>query len=156
MLSKMFIIIIIVGKSSSWAIAFLGRFCEFRLSGFQFFGFRSSNFFKEQDSRPSVQPPTWRTRSLYLCPLVTKWPNYTPGIGFPFRRLLRLAVLRWRYFNPPAHGNYTNVTQPKDMRESPPHCLTFVNTGVMMGNEIFTFIQRRPAAWWPWRIRLLP
>jgi hypothetical protein len=23
------------------------------------------------------------------------------GTGFPFRRLLRLAGLRWRYFNPP-------------------------------------------------------
>jgi hypothetical protein len=27
-----------------------------------------------------------------------------PGTGFPFRRLLRLAGLRWRYSNPPPHG----------------------------------------------------
>jgi hypothetical protein len=26
----------------------------------------------------------------------TEWPSYTPGTGFPFRRLLRLAELRWR------------------------------------------------------------
>jgi hypothetical protein len=26
------------------------------------------------------------------------------GTGFPFRRLLRLAGLRWRYSNPPRHG----------------------------------------------------
>jgi hypothetical protein len=26
-----------------------------------------------------------------------------PGIGFPFRRFLRLAGLRWRYANPPPH-----------------------------------------------------
>jgi hypothetical protein len=26
-------------------------------------------------------------------------------IGFPFRRPLRLPVLRWRYSNPPPHGN---------------------------------------------------
>jgi hypothetical protein len=28
-----------------------------------------------------------------------------PGTGFPFRRLLRLAGLRWRYSNPPPHGD---------------------------------------------------
>jgi hypothetical protein len=38
---------------------------------------------------------TWRTRSPYL---------YPPGTGFPFRRLLRLAGLRWRYSNPPPLG----------------------------------------------------
>jgi hypothetical protein len=27
-----------------------------------------------------------------------------PGTGFPFRRLLRLAGLRWRCSNPPPHG----------------------------------------------------
>jgi hypothetical protein len=27
-----------------------------------------------------------------------------PGTGFPFRRLLRLAGLRWRYSTPPPHG----------------------------------------------------
>jgi hypothetical protein len=27
-----------------------------------------------------------------------------PGTGFPFRRLLRLAGLRWSYSNPPPHG----------------------------------------------------
>jgi hypothetical protein len=28
----------------------------------------------------------------------------TPDTGFPFRRLLRLAELRWRNSNPPTHG----------------------------------------------------
>jgi hypothetical protein len=27
-----------------------------------------------------------------------------PGTGFPFRRLLRLAGLRWKYSTPPPHG----------------------------------------------------
>jgi hypothetical protein len=27
-------------------------------------------------------------------------PVIPPGIGFPLRRLLRLAGLRWRYYNP--------------------------------------------------------
>jgi hypothetical protein len=31
-------------------------------------------------------------------------PVITPGTGFPFRRLLRLAGLRWRYSTPPPHG----------------------------------------------------
>jgi hypothetical protein len=31
-------------------------------------------------------------------------PIIPPGIGFPFRRLLRLAGLRWWYSNPPLHG----------------------------------------------------
>jgi hypothetical protein len=30
-------------------------------------------------------------------------PVIPPGTGFPFCRLLRLAVLRWRYFNPPPY-----------------------------------------------------
>jgi hypothetical protein len=30
-------------------------------------------------------------------------PVMPPGTGFPFRRLLRLAVLRWRYSTPPPH-----------------------------------------------------
>jgi hypothetical protein len=31
-------------------------------------------------------------------------PVIPPGTGFPFRCLLRLAGLRWRYWNPPPHG----------------------------------------------------
>jgi hypothetical protein len=31
-------------------------------------------------------------------------PVVTPGTGFPFRRLLRLAGLRWEYSTPPPHG----------------------------------------------------
>jgi hypothetical protein len=50
-------------------------------------------------------PPTWRDRSPYLYPPGTGWPSYTPGTGFPFRRILRLAGLRWRYSIQPPHGN---------------------------------------------------
>jgi hypothetical protein len=52
----------------------------------------------------SETPPTWRARSLYLYPPGTGWPNYTPGHWVPFCRLLRLAGQRWRYSNPPPHG----------------------------------------------------
>jgi hypothetical protein len=50
--------------------------------------------------------PTWRARSPYLYSPGTGWPGYTPGTGFPFRRLLRLAGLRWRYSTPSPHGVY--------------------------------------------------
>jgi hypothetical protein len=52
----------------------------------------------------SETPPTWRARSPYLYPLGTGWPSYTPGHWVPFCRLLRLAGKRWKYSNPPPHG----------------------------------------------------
>jgi hypothetical protein len=48
-------------------------------------------------------PPTWRARPPYLYPPGTGWPFIPPSTGFPFRRLLRLAALRWRYSTPPPH-----------------------------------------------------
>jgi hypothetical protein len=48
-------------------------------------------------------PPTWKARSLYFYPTGIGWPSYTPGTGFPFRRLLRLIILRWKYSTPPHH-----------------------------------------------------
>jgi hypothetical protein len=36
-------------------------------------------------------------------------PVIAPGTGFPFRRLLRLAGLRWRYSTPPPHGIIENT-----------------------------------------------
>jgi hypothetical protein len=49
-------------------------------------------------------PPTWRARSPYLYPPGTGWPSYNPRHWVPFRRLLHLAGLRWRYSNPPLRG----------------------------------------------------
>jgi hypothetical protein len=49
-------------------------------------------------------PQTWRARSPCLYPQGTGWPSYTPGHCVPFCRLLRLTELRWRYSNPPPHG----------------------------------------------------
>jgi hypothetical protein len=34
-------------------------------------------------------------------------PDMHPVTGFPFRRLLRLSGLRWRYSHPPPHGKVT-------------------------------------------------
>jgi hypothetical protein len=41
-------------------------------------------------------------------PQETGWPSYTPGHCVPFFRLLRLAGMRWRYSNPPPHGEELN------------------------------------------------
>jgi hypothetical protein len=50
-------------------------------------------------------PPASKARSSYLYPTGTRLPSYIlTGTGFPFRRFLRLAGLRWRYSNPPPHG----------------------------------------------------
>jgi hypothetical protein len=38
-------------------------------------------------------------------------PDIPPGIWFPFRRLLRLAGLRWRYSVPPPHGIASRKTR---------------------------------------------
>jgi hypothetical protein len=38
-----------------------------------------------------------RARFQYLYPPGRGWPGYSPSTGFPFRRLLQLAGLRWRY-----------------------------------------------------------
>jgi hypothetical protein len=43
-------------------------------------------------------------------------PVIPPGTGFPLRRLLRLAELRWRYSDPPPHGfltYYSNINNYK-------------------------------------------
>jgi hypothetical protein len=42
-------------------------------------------------------PPTRRTRSPYLYPQGYDGPVIPPGTRFLFRRLLRLAGLRWKY-----------------------------------------------------------
>jgi hypothetical protein len=46
---------------------------------------------------------------VFISPLFRGDLVIPPGTGFPFRRLLRLAGLRWKYSNPPPHG-LTNST----------------------------------------------
>jgi hypothetical protein len=56
-----------------------------------------------------VTPRTCRARSPYLYPSGTGWPGYTSSTGFLFRRLVRLAGLRWRYSIPPPHESTTDA-----------------------------------------------
>jgi hypothetical protein len=73
-----------LAKQPFWVITFLRRFRQI-LSSFHFFGFCNSNyFFSEKVLQPCVQPPTWRTRSLYLSSPVTRWPSYTLRHWLPF------------------------------------------------------------------------
>jgi hypothetical protein len=58
-------------------------------------------YFTVSDSRlPQSGGPGPR---MYIPPRIG-WPSYTPRNWVPFRRLLQLAGLRWRYSNPPPHG----------------------------------------------------
>jgi hypothetical protein len=75
------IIIIIIGKTAFFepqpSLEDSASFV-YKPSGIHFFGFPSNNCFTEQGRQPCVQPSTWRTRSLYLCPRVTGWLRYIP------------------------------------------------------------------------------
>jgi hypothetical protein len=98
---------VVISKTAPfWATAFLIRFCQIA-SGFHFFGFRNSNFFLQSSvvSLVSIPQPEGPGPCIY----VPQWqggPVIPPGTGFPFRRLLRLAGLRWRYSNPPPRGRF--------------------------------------------------
>jgi hypothetical protein len=52
---------------------------------------------------------TWRARSPYLYPQEQSGPDISTGTGFPFRRLLQLSGVRWRYSIPPPHGTVANL-----------------------------------------------
>jgi hypothetical protein len=54
-------------------------------------------------SDSSVPQPGGQGPRIYI-PQGHGRPVIPPGTGFPFRRPLRLAGLRWRYLNPPPHG----------------------------------------------------
>jgi hypothetical protein len=56
-------------------------------------------------------PPTWRARSPFYILQEQGDPVIPPGTGFPFRRLLRLAGLGWRYSNPPPYGVISHSLQ---------------------------------------------
>jgi hypothetical protein len=50
-------------------------------------------------------PPIGGSGHLIYIPQEQGGPVIPSGIGFPFRRLLLLAGLRWRYSTPPPHGS---------------------------------------------------
>jgi hypothetical protein len=74
-------------------------------------------YFTVSDSRP---PNLEGQVPVFLFPR-TVWPFIPTGTGFPFRRFLRLAGLRWRYSNPPPHG----LTPIKECYPLPLHSAAF-------------------------------
>jgi hypothetical protein len=64
-------------------------------------------YFTDSDSR--VPQPGGSGVHIYI-PQEQGCPVIPPGTGFPFRRLLRFAGLRWRFSNPPPHGVRIRVT----------------------------------------------
>jgi hypothetical protein len=57
-----------------------------------------------------------------------------PGTGFPFRRLLRLAGLRWRYSKPPPRGvRQVNITLWLTVRQSDIYCSLTVKVLLFWG-----------------------
>jgi hypothetical protein len=101
------------------AIAVLRRFCQICLFQcicrelhhpvFTSLDFATIFLFTKQGHQHCVQPPTWRTRSRYLCP---------PMIGGPRHRVLSSSPstthrgLRWGYSNPPPHP-YPQIKRPR-------------------------------------------
>jgi hypothetical protein len=65
--------------------------------------------------QPHVKPPTWRTRSLYLYPLETGWPSYTPIHRVPiFVAFYDMHGLQWDYSFPRSpHGEILICIQGK-------------------------------------------
>jgi hypothetical protein len=45
--------------------------------------------------------------SVFISPQEQGGPYISPGTGFPFRRPLRLAELRWRYSTPSPHRSFS-------------------------------------------------
>jgi hypothetical protein len=69
------------------------------------FGFSSNIFFYTvRSSALRLTPQPGGPRLCTYVPHEQDGLVIPPGTGFPFRRLLRLARLRWRYSNPAPHG----------------------------------------------------
>jgi hypothetical protein len=90
-------------NSKFWAIGFPRSSARLHLV-FTSLDFASMIMFSQSKiCQPFIQPPAWRTWSLYLYPPGTGGPVIPPGTGFPFCYLLELAGLQWRYSDPPTH-----------------------------------------------------
>jgi hypothetical protein len=80
--------------SPSWAIAF--------------FRFPDNRIFTGWDCQSHAQPPTWRTRLLYLWPKETGWLSYIPIHWIPILvAFYDKHELRWDYSYPPVTAQRT-------------------------------------------------
>jgi hypothetical protein len=84
------ILIIVIDKT-----AFLEPDCTRFCLVFTYLNFAAMIFSQSRVVCLASNPQIWRTRSLYLCPPVTRWPSYTPGHWVTFlspSTALRAAV----------------------------------------------------------------
>jgi hypothetical protein len=110
-------------SSTFWATGLLRRYCQTCLfhrelahSVFTSLDFATVIFLKGKVIYPCVQPPTMRTRSLYLCPPVIGWPSYTPRHWDLFSSpMIHRAIVK--YSNLPLHRTpfmfYMNLLVPR-------------------------------------------
>jgi hypothetical protein len=64
-----------------------------------------------------LPPPGWPGPRIYI-PQEQSGPVISPGTGFPFRRLLRLAGIRRKYSNPSPHGAVANKVKSRSKSNS--------------------------------------
>jgi hypothetical protein len=62
--------------------------------------------FKSKVISPAPNPQPGEPVLRIYIPQEQAGPVIPPGTGFPFRRLLRLTGLPWRYASPPLHGEH--------------------------------------------------
>jgi hypothetical protein len=108
-------IFIIIGKTAHLSHSLPERFCQIclfsvyvswmRPSGFHIFEFRNNNFLYRARSSACRPTPNLADQVPVFMSPSDSGPFIPPGIGFPFRRLLRLAGVPWGYSNPPPHRN---------------------------------------------------
>jgi hypothetical protein len=101
-------------NSPFWVITFISRFCQICLEldhpGFTSLHFATIFFLQSKVVSLASNPqPEW-PRLFIRIPQWQGSPIIPPGTGFPFRCLIRLTGLRWRYSNPPPHGTPVSFT----------------------------------------------
>jgi hypothetical protein len=97
-----------------------GRFCRLQL----LLGLASAVILRSESRRTFAHillsqirdSPNWRVRSRLYIPQKKGGPVISPGTWIPFRRLLRLSELRWRYSTPPPHGIWSSSVLCYDRR----------------------------------------
>jgi hypothetical protein len=82
---------------------------------------------------------------VFISPKEQGDPVIPPGTGFPFRRLLRLAGLRWRYSNPSPRGVLLTVPfynlSARTARKTPLSIVKNVFTGTLPSNRCPSIVE---------------
>jgi hypothetical protein len=74
-------------------------------------------------------------------------PVIPAGTGFPFRRLLRLAGLRWRYSTPRPYGDYERMSSVSSLKSG---LLDFKHNGILTTMSLRRIERNRGKAKYCW------